>query len=193
MADNITLNSGSGGDTMAADDISGTKYPRVKICVGADGVAEDVSNAAPVPISDAGGSVTVDGAVDAAQSGNWYTTRMVDESDPGLVPFRAISAASTNAQNVKADPGCLHALYVANAHATNFRYLKLYDDDGTPTVGGDTPVWTIAIPPMWAGDISLPAPLIFSVGIALAITTGMADSDTGATGANEVCVAGAYL
>lgn len=63
MADNVTLNAMSGGDVAAADDIGGVKYQRVKISVGVDGSATDVSTSAPMPISDAGGSVTVDGAV----------------------------------------------------------------------------------------------------------------------------------
>ena len=37
MADNIVLNSGSGGDTCGADDISSLKYQRVKIVPGGDG------------------------------------------------------------------------------------------------------------------------------------------------------------
>lgn len=53
MADNVVLNTGSGGDTIAADDISGIKHQRVKISVGADGVATDA----------VGGAGTVSGAV----------------------------------------------------------------------------------------------------------------------------------
>lgn len=41
MADNTTLNAGSGGDTLASDDIGGVKYPRSKISLGADGAASD--------------------------------------------------------------------------------------------------------------------------------------------------------
>lgn len=41
MADNVILNSGSGGDTAAADDIGGIKHQRVKLSVGADGTAVD--------------------------------------------------------------------------------------------------------------------------------------------------------
>jgi hypothetical protein len=37
MADNTVLNTGSGGDTVASDDIGGVKYQRVKIVIGADG------------------------------------------------------------------------------------------------------------------------------------------------------------
>lgn len=50
MADNYTANAGSGGDTFAADDVAGVKYPRVKLAVGADGVNDgDVSATNPMP------------------------------------------------------------------------------------------------------------------------------------------------
>jgi hypothetical protein len=39
LADNIQLNTGSGGDVFAADDISSVKYQRSKITLGADGVS----------------------------------------------------------------------------------------------------------------------------------------------------------
>ena len=65
MADNTELNTGSGGDTIATDDIAGVKHQRVKIEYGADGSATDVSDANPLPVDDAGGSLTVDGTVTA--------------------------------------------------------------------------------------------------------------------------------
>lgn len=54
MADNITLNSGSGGDVVAADDIGGVKVQRVKVQHGADGSAADASGASPLPVEIAG-------------------------------------------------------------------------------------------------------------------------------------------
>lgn len=72
MADNTTLNTGTGGDVIATDDIAGVKYQRVKIVLGADGVnSGDVSSSNALPISDNGGSLTVDGTVAATQSGTW--------------------------------------------------------------------------------------------------------------------------
>lgn len=41
MADNISLNPGSGGDTVAADDISSVKYQRVKLAAGGDGAVSN--------------------------------------------------------------------------------------------------------------------------------------------------------
>lgn len=49
MADNVAVTPGSGA-TVAFDDISGIMYQRVKIGVGADGAATDVSSAAPLPV-----------------------------------------------------------------------------------------------------------------------------------------------
>jgi hypothetical protein len=41
MADDVVLNVGSGGDTIAADDVGGSKHQRVKLSLGADGSATD--------------------------------------------------------------------------------------------------------------------------------------------------------
>ena len=62
MADNTVLNAGTGGDTISTDDIAGVKVQRVKVQYGVDGAATDVSDTNPLPIDDAGGSITVDNA-----------------------------------------------------------------------------------------------------------------------------------
>lgn len=53
MADNTTLNAGTGGDVVASDDIGpGVKYQRVKITLGADGVNDgDVASGNPMPVN----------------------------------------------------------------------------------------------------------------------------------------------
>ena len=48
MADNTTLNPGVGGDVVAADDVGGVKYQRVKLDLGGDGLAAPVVGAIPV-------------------------------------------------------------------------------------------------------------------------------------------------
>lgn len=52
MADNVAYTPGSGA-IIAADDIGGVLHQRVKIGVGADGSATDVSEANPMPVADA--------------------------------------------------------------------------------------------------------------------------------------------
>lgn len=50
MADNVGYTPGSGA-TVAADDIGGVLYQRVKLTQGADGEAADVSSANPMPVA----------------------------------------------------------------------------------------------------------------------------------------------
>jgi hypothetical protein len=50
MADNVGYTPGTGA-TVAADDIGGVLHQRIKIGVGADGTAVDVSSANPMPIT----------------------------------------------------------------------------------------------------------------------------------------------
>lgn len=51
MADNTTLNSGTGGDVIGSDDVSGVKYQRIKLIQGADGTNDgDISRANPLPM-----------------------------------------------------------------------------------------------------------------------------------------------
>lgn len=65
MADNMDVTPGT-GKTIGADDISSVLYQRIKLIHGADGTNDgDVSDANPLPIDDAGGSLTVDGTVTA--------------------------------------------------------------------------------------------------------------------------------
>jgi len=59
MADNVGYTPGEGA-TVAADDIGGVLHQRVKVGIGADGVAVDVSDANPMPVT---GTVAVTGAV----------------------------------------------------------------------------------------------------------------------------------
>ena len=102
----------------------------------------------------------------------------------GASSSRTISAASTNATSVKASPGTLYGLTANNVNAA-VRYLKLYNKASAPTVGTDTPTLTIALPPAAVTSVPFPVGVEFSTGIAFALTTGVADSDTAAVSANE--------
>lgn len=61
MADNTTLNTMTGGDTIATDEIAGAKFQRIKLIHGADGVNDgDVAKTNPLPTYNAQNSI-VDG------------------------------------------------------------------------------------------------------------------------------------
>lgn len=58
MADNVLLNSMSGGDTVGADDISGIKVQRIKLIHGIDGTNDgDVAKTNPLPSYNAFGTI----------------------------------------------------------------------------------------------------------------------------------------
>lgn len=103
------------------------------------------------------------------------------------------SAASTNATVVKASAGTLYNVTVSNTGAAA-RYVKFYNKATAPTVGTDTPVFTIQV----AAGATLSIPFgttghRFATGIGLAITANAADSDTTAVSAGEVKVASSYI
>lgn len=52
MADNILLNLGAGGETVATDDIGGIQHELVKIEWGSDGIATMVDESNPLPVED---------------------------------------------------------------------------------------------------------------------------------------------
>jgi hypothetical protein len=65
MSDNIGYTPGTGA-IVAADNIAGVLHQRVKLGVGGDGVAVDVSTSNPLPIT-APGSIAVTGALTDAE------------------------------------------------------------------------------------------------------------------------------
>lgn len=180
MADGIPLNSGSGGKTLASNEISGKDYQRVKLIHGADGTNDgDVAtgNGLPVSIQDAipAGTALI-GAVDLNPT-----------TSGGLSASHLVSAATTNATVIKNAAGKVYGVIASNVNAA-VRYLKLYDLAVAPTVGTSTVKLTI---PMVAGTtgpltfVSFPHGIDFSTGISIATTTEATDSGTTAISANE--------
>ena len=103
-----------------------------------------------------------------------------------------ISTASTNATSVKSSAGTINDITLSNAGAS-VRYFKLYNKASAPTVGTDTPVRTVLIPPNATVNITgAPAGLRLSTGIAFAITGGIAVADATAVGLSEVAVGMSY-
>lgn len=75
MADNTTLDPGSGGDIIAADEIGGVKYPRSKITLGVDGVNDgDVSASNPMPVAWAAASLQSSNSTASAVAAGGSTT-----------------------------------------------------------------------------------------------------------------------
>lgn len=100
--------------------------------------------------------------------------------------YRKLSAASTNSDSIFVGAVTLTGYFLSNGNTTSFRYVKLYDLDTNPVVGTDVPKITIGIPPGTGANLSYDDPIAFADGLAIAMTTGAADSSTGAVALNEV-------
>lgn len=108
MSDNTTLNAGSGGDTIASDDIGGVKHQRVKLSLGADGSATDALGGA--------GSVA---------AGVQRVTLASD--DPAVTDLAALEVL---AGTIDADTSGIAAGYAAEGAALGSGVL-VQGDDGT--------------------------------------------------------------
>lgn len=126
MADNTTLNSGSGGDTIASDDIGGVKHQRVKLSVGADGSASDA-----IPVS--AGLDTTGAAVQAVGVVGQYddaSTSAVTENQ--FAPVRISSRRALLVEGVSSGT----AVTVGDGGST----ISVDDGGGALTVDGTVAV-----------------------------------------------------
>lgn len=107
-----------------------------------------------------------------------------------VTPYRNLDL-DENGVVVDASPVKVGTLFLSNLHATALRYVKFYDK-ATAATNADTPILTIPVAPTILGgtiDVNLlHREFPFNTGLSLRCTTGIADNDTGAPGANEMVV-----
>lgn len=117
----------------------------------------------------------------------------MSSSTPSLLdyarPYQKLDLDETK-QSVRDDISLVYTIVAVNKHASDARYLKLYDAKvADVTVGTTTPVLTLMIPANFQGFvISVPKGILFINGVTIACVTGAAVSSTGAPGADEVDV-----
>jgi hypothetical protein len=105
----------------------------------------------------------------------------------------AISAATTNATNVKASATVIPVIRLTNTTST-IRYFKIFNLSVAPTMGTSTPVLNYAIESNSSQNIDFGTyTLRLATGFSYAITGGQALLDTTAVGAGDVLVNVAYL
>ena len=110
----------------------------------------------------------------------------------GTTTFRSIDLDESE-EEVKATAGTIYSIHAMNL-TTGILYLKLYNlTAANTTVGTSTPTHTYPIPANADTDgagftFSIPQGIAFSTAISAAVTTGVADADTGAPAANAAVV-----
>lgn len=116
---------------------------------------------------------------------NTQTVGAVPVTSGGTSISRTVSAASTNATNVKASAGQVYQIIASNVNAAA-RYIHLYNTSGTPTCNTSI-ASTFIIPGNTAGggtNIPLAPGAAFGTGIGFCVTTAV--DGTGAVAANEI-------
>ena len=104
MADNISITQGS-GTTMATKDASGVHHSKGLVEFDVSGTPTLVSSSNPLPVSDAGGSLTVDGSVTVTQS--TASNLKVD-----------LSGTAANSTAIKVDGS--HSTYLGYSHCIQY-------------------------------------------------------------------------
>lgn len=103
----------------------------------------------------------------------------------GTTSSRVNAAASTNATSLKASAGNVFQIDLFNVAAYDV-FFKFYNKASAPTVGTDTPTWTIPIKAGTGFSVRFPFGKSFATGIAYATTKLQADSDTTVLVAGDV-------
>ena len=106
-------------------------------------------------------------------------------AESGL-PYSVNSSGAANQDSalIQAGQTWVRGLALFNTTATA-RYVKLYNKATAP-VSTDTPAYRIYVPPTGQVAPPLTEDVVFPLGLGIRITTGAADSDTGACSANDV-------
>ena len=149
---------------------------------------------APIPTQQVG-TVTVTGTVNPSGGALAAGTNLIGDvglqvraTAGGLVSvYRLLSSlATTNGAFAKASAGRVYKIRGYTAAAAG-KWLKLYNKASAPTVGTDTPILTLYLPPTSVIDIDFGAiGQYFSTGIALAITGASPDADTTAVAVGDI-------
>jgi hypothetical protein len=120
----------------------------------------------------------------AVSSSNPLNVTLVSGTTAGDSIYHLVSAATTNATNIKASAGEVTGWYIYNSNASA-RKVAFHNTAGTPTAGSSV-YFTVVIPGLAATNVSFPAGLSFSTGIAITTVTGLADSDATAVALNDL-------
>jgi hypothetical protein len=151
---------------------SGTGVQRVTIASDSTGIVNQ------------GGTWTVQPG-NTANTTPWLVTQSPATSG-GLTTYHLVSAASTNATNIKASAGQLYCYSIFNTNAS-MRKVAFHNTAGAPTAGASV-FFSLPIPGSGGANVCSDSGIPFSSGIAITTVTGAADSDNTAVGANDLII-----
>ena len=104
MADNVGYTPGAGA-TIAADDIGGVLHQRIKLGIGADGTAVDVSSTNPMPVNASNGELVE--ALEALRMATNSLTKSIGYALPNLQGQPIFEARQATAANLQVTVGSI--------------------------------------------------------------------------------------
>lgn len=205
MANNVNIKDAAAATiTIKTTDNAGVHTKHVNVDSLAPGAADVIDDAAFTPGTTGVvmiGLLADETATDSVNEGDGGAGRMTldrkqittpqPHTTGGLQIFRSLDLDEGTLEVVKASPGQIYAITVTN-FATSVRYVKF--SNATSGTAGTTPVvYTLPVPGNATDDTTLVQNfggmgIEFSTGITVGCTTGLADNDTGAPGANDVAI-----
>lgn len=141
----------------------------------------------PIPAAQISGTQPVSGTVTAT-----VANATILPAVPAT-PYFLNSAATTNGALIITGTSGVSSIYATNTGAA-VAFVKLYNKATAPTVGTDVPEMIIPVPAAVSGVPGVAniaagvPPLRFALGLGIAITGGVADTDTTAVAAGQVKV-----
>jgi hypothetical protein len=104
----------------------------------------------------------------------------------GLLVSKILSAATTNATNIKASAGQIFGWHLVNTSSA-VKYFRIYNLAVAPTVGTSSPSFVLPLPASGGAVMAInPIGMPMTTGISYAITGAAADLDATAVAANDV-------
>jgi hypothetical protein len=131
-------------------------------------------------------NATVVGTVTANAGTGTMTVTVVSGATGGDSTYHLVSAATTNATNIKASAGKVTGWYIYNSNASA-RKVAFHNTAGTPTAGASIHS-AIVIPGLAAANVSFPDGIDFSTGIAITTVTDLTDAGTTAVALNDLII-----
>lgn len=123
---------------------------------------------------------------DQTTPGTTNGVSLVPTTTGGLTTYHLVSAASTNATNVKASAGQLYGYYIFNANASA-RKIAFHNSASAPTAGASV-FFSVVIPASSGANVEFSQGIPFSSGIGITTVTGTADSDATGVAAGDLII-----
>lgn len=124
--------------------------------------------------------------LDQTTPGSTNGASLVPTTTGGLTTYHLVSAATTNATNIKASAGQVYGYYIFNANAAA-RKVAFHNSASAPTAGASV-FFSLVIPAGSGANVEFAQGLAFSSGIGITTTTGTADSDATAVAAGDLII-----